>query len=61
MPLVSVPVVSRRTGWKVAVGDGATLLAMMWTVPFMILAVGVPLALAVVLLLKGVRMALNAF
>lgn len=61
MPAISVPFVTRKLGWKVVVGDGVTLLVMMWTVPFMILAVGVPLALAVALLLKGARLALNAF
>jgi hypothetical protein len=56
--------ISRPTphwGVRAALADAGTLLALAWGLPFAILAVGVPLALAVMLALWLGRMALGAF
>jgi len=52
---------NKSGAWLSAIADGATLLALAWTIPFAILLVGAPVALTISLLLWIGRLALNAF
>jgi hypothetical protein len=47
--------------WRTALTDCVALLALAWSIPFAILLVGTPVALAIVLLLWLGRLALSAF
>ena len=42
-------------------GDGALLLAGVWSIPFVLIAVGTPIALTILGLLQLARVARNAF
>lgn len=48
-------------GWRTALADGLSLLALAWTIPFAILLVGAPVALTIAFALWVGRLALNAF
>jgi hypothetical protein len=59
--VVNVSRPAPRWGAAAALADGVELLALTWGLPLAILAVGTPLALAVMLVLWLGRMALGAF
>lgn len=55
---VSMPTPSK---WLTMLVDAAAVIAVMWTIPLAILAVGTPVALVIVSLLWLGRLALSAF
>jgi hypothetical protein len=55
-----VDVTSPPVSWN-RVMDGVTLLAVVWSIPIAVLAVGTPIALTIAFVLWLVRLALNAF
>jgi hypothetical protein len=56
---VSRPIVPWR--WRTAIVDAVELIAVVWSIPFVIVAVGAPVALAIVALLWLARWVLGAF
>lgn len=56
---VSRPIVPWR--WRTAIGGAAELTAVVWSIPIVIVAIGAPVALAIVVLLRLARWALGAF
>jgi hypothetical protein len=52
---------ARSWRWGSALADGVQVLALVWSVPFAVLAVGIPIALAIALLLRVARLALSGF
>jgi hypothetical protein len=56
---VSRPLVAWR--WRTAIVDAIELVGVVWSLPFVIIAIGAPLALAMVALLWVARWALGAF
>jgi hypothetical protein len=64
MSVIAVKQVHRvrpRLSWRVVAADGLWLVGIAWSVPLAVLALGIPIALAVVLLLWAGRSALGAF
>lgn len=47
--------------WSTLLAGAAELLALVWSVPIVVLLVGTPFALAIVALLRLARLALNQF
>lgn len=56
---VSRPAVPWR--WRNAMVDATELVAVVWSIPFVIVAIGAPLALAIVALLRLARWTFGAF
>lgn len=50
-----------RLSWRVVAADGLWLVGIAWSVPLAVLALGIPIALAIVLLLWAGRSVLGAF
>jgi hypothetical protein len=50
---------ARPWRWSTALVDAVQVLALVWSVPFAVLAVGIPVALAIALLLRIARLALS--
>ena len=47
--------------WRTLLGDGATVIVVALLIPFVMLAIGIPLALGIRLLLEGARFVIDAF
>jgi hypothetical protein len=56
---VSRPIVPWR--WRTAIVDAVELIAVVWSIPFVVVAIGAPLALAIVALLWLARSVSGAF